>query len=163
MGSASGRLNSILRAYRTLDSNHRIFGRPRAFRAESSTKHADHKPLRGRSVACACELTAHAMHDVVRRARRQLVHRAFNPHSRATERRAQRARICALRAVSTRKARGRPKPFVLTDFGFNTRSVLNPSGANCAAGRAAPAGDAIRARYKDTLIPPSMMTICPVM
>jgi len=52
----------------------------------------------------------------------------------------------ALRAVSARSARGRPKPIVLTAFEFKTRSVLNSSGANCAAGRAAPAGDAIRAR-----------------
>jgi hypothetical protein len=34
------------------------FGRPRAFRAANSTKRADHKPLRGRSVARACHLIA---------------------------------------------------------------------------------------------------------
>jgi hypothetical protein len=43
--------------------------------------------------------------------------------------------IGALRALSPRKARGRPKPFVLT-----------APGANCAGGRAAAPGHAICAR-----------------
>jgi len=50
--------------------------------------------------------------------------------------------IDALRAVVTRKARGRPKPFVLTAYGAKTwsaqRSVFFVTpGANCAAHREA--------------------------
>jgi len=47
--------------------------------------------------------------------------KAVSPHARATEPGAQRRSIGALRAVSARKARGRPKPFVLTDFGNEIR------------------------------------------
>jgi hypothetical protein len=50
---------------------------------------------------------------------------------------AQRPAIGALRAVTARKARGRPKLFVLTAFEFKTRSVLDSPGPKHVA-RSAP-------------------------